>query len=130
LSPSLWNRFKQGPLRRRLRVIILLAAGMALLLWGLWGQWQSRLTVENRSGQTLKELRITFAGETKTFRNVPPGKAVTVPAGEEEGGRYVIQIKLGNGSLLHSSGVAPTQRDLVVLPNGTIAPRPADKTGP
>jgi hypothetical protein len=128
LSSSLRARFKQIPFRRRLRIIVLLAIGLGLLLWTLWGQWQRRLTIENRSGQVIEELRVTYAGETRTIRNVPPAGKVTVPAGDENGDHYTVEIKLGDARI-RSSGVATGQRELVVLPNRTVVPGPVGKEG-
>jgi hypothetical protein len=117
-----------NPGRKRwlLRLIGLPVIGIIILLWISRQQSQNRLTIENRSGRTIVELTITAGEQSKTFRDVPAGKAVAVPFALTSTTKFKVAGAVSNGAIIggHFSslpeGPGGERPRLVVLPDGGI----------
>jgi hypothetical protein len=119
---------KQGRYRWLIRLAILLVAGLGFAFWMLRGRSQNLLLVENRSGQRIALLTLTFAGQTRSFEDMAVGAEVTVPLPVKEEERLVVEGRLANGTLIRGrlgriSGAGERYR-LIILPGGDIAFRP------
>src|SRR6202022_2020249 len=66
------------------------------LLW-LARAFQNRLTVENRSGQTVTLLELSIAGETIVFRELPDGGTVTAAFRIKTDDHFRVKGKLADG---------------------------------
>jgi hypothetical protein len=108
--------------RRRwvLRLAAVLVAGLAALLWATGQPARDVLTVENRSGQVLAQLRVTVAGQTSTFQNVPAGGSVSAPFRIRADDHFAVEGRLADGTMVRSNGMAGEQARLIVLPGGEI----------
>jgi hypothetical protein len=83
------------------------------------------LTIENRSEQSIDELKITIAGHTQTFQNVKSGAEVAAPcpaSGSEL--PYTVEGKLSDGNILRSSGQIRDSLHFLLLPDRQLHPRP------
>ena len=129
MSTSLWGRITRGPYRWPIRLAALLVLGLALFLWYNRERSQNRLSFENRSGQPIPLLRVTVAGQTSTFRDVPAGGERFAPLGAD-GERFAVEGRLADGTMIRMQGVPPPGHALVILPGGDVVPRPSGKTSP
>ncbi len=110
-------------LQRRwlLRLAIPVVAALGILVWAM-GRTGNVVTIENVSGQSIPLLQITRGGETKSFKDVPPGKSVA--AMTTVSGAFSVDGKLADGTLLRSRfGEAEARVDLVLLPGGQLTYR-------
>jgi hypothetical protein len=107
-----------------LRAALVLVGGLALLVWAVGRQAGHRLTVENHSGQPIAVLRLTVAGESKTFENVKEGAGVAAPFPISGAEAVAVEGKLADGTVIrYRRAQAGEQVNLLVLPGGQIAPR-------
>ena len=107
-----------------IRLSVLFLVGLAALFWSVSGRGRN-LTIENRSQQSIDELKITIAGQTKTFQNVKSGAEVTAPC--PASGRelpYTVEGKLSDGKILRSNGQIRDSLHFLLLPDGQLQPRP------
>jgi hypothetical protein len=111
------------------RVGLVLIVGLGLLIWVLHQRAQRQLTVENRSGQPITELRVTVGGETTTFHNVATGKDVGTPLHSFGGQTFSLEGQLADGTLLKSKGTVEDEMRCVVLPGGAIEFRKPQRGG-
>jgi hypothetical protein len=115
------------------RLAILLAVGLAGLLWLTWQQALNRLTVENRSGQPITLLQVTIGGETCTFRNVAAEAEVTAPFRIKSDDHFAVAGQLADGTILRgrvgyvTNGMARERARLIVLPGGQLLLRQGGK---
>ena len=120
-----------NPGRKRwlLRLIGLPVIGLLILLWVNRQQSQNVLVIENRSGKTLASLTVTAGAQSKTFRDVPAGKAVAVPFALPNDTRFKVECAVRNGALINATfGTLPEGKGgerprLVVFPDGGIRPQ-------
>jgi hypothetical protein len=112
-------------LRWPLRVAVVLVAGLALLFWNLRQRSQDFLTIQNQSGQPVARLRVTAAGEPKTFHDVAAGSGVAVPLGAGDDG-LTVEGELADGTLIRGQfgrsavGSAGGRAGLVIVPGGHL----------
>jgi hypothetical protein len=125
----------RGRVRWLLRLAALLVAGLAVLLWAT-GRRSSLLTVENRSGQSIAFLRITIAGETKSFNDVPSGTEVTAPFQVRSDDRFTLEGRLEDGTMVRGhfgyvlQGLTRESVHFLVLPGGEIKFHQGDRPPP
>jgi hypothetical protein len=125
----------QGRYRWLLRLAVLIAVGGAFLLWAKQKRSQNVLTIQNRSGQSISRLEVTFSGETKTFQNVREGSDVAVTPIQMDAplvltGRLAddTRIKANFGQI--PAGPAGEPPTLLVVPGGQIMVRQGNKNSP
>ena len=125
--PSGLRRIESAMNSGRNRWLIRLAAvavgGLALWMWTSQQAAQNVPTIENQSGQALAQLRITFAGQTKTFQNVPTGTKLIVPLGVKSDDAFTADVRLANGIMLRWNGPVQEGRSLILLPTGAFEVR-------
>jgi hypothetical protein len=117
-----------NPGRKRwlLRLIGLPVIAILILLWVNRQQSQNRLAIENRSGRRIVELTVTAGEQSKTFRDVPAGKAVAVPFAIRSDTKFKVAGEVSNGALIRGQfsslpeGPGGERPRLVVLPDGRI----------
>jgi len=114
-----------------LRLAAVLVAGLIVLLWYRGDETQNVqnvLTVENRSGQSITLLKVTSAGETRSFRDVAPGATVTDPMTRKQD-RFKLEFSFADGSKTNFVYVPADKTDpnLIALPKGEIVVRPKGK---
>lgn len=116
------------PRRRRwlLRLAIVLAAGLAFYAWTIL-RAENRLTIQNRSGQAISELKVNVAGQTSPFQDIASGQDVVVSLGKQGAGGFDLKGKLADGNLIHFVDVAPQSAPLVIGPGGAAAYRKEEK---
>ncbi len=90
-----------GRQRWLLRLAVVLLVGLVALFWAV-GQRSRTLTIENRSQQSIPELNITIAGQTKKFRNVKAGDEVSASCPSGGGDRFRVDGRLADGTRLWS----------------------------
>lgn len=118
-----------APVRNRrrwaVRLIVVLAAGVGVLAWAIWGR-TLRVSVENRSGQRIVQLEITLRGKVSAFANVPPGATVAADAGA---GQDTLRIEgqLADGTHARFSGPTTAPLRFAILPGGQVHPAPEGK---
>jgi hypothetical protein len=119
---------RPGRFRWPLRVAILLVAGLALLYWPIHQRSRDTLTIQNQSGQRIDELRLTAAGETKTFHDVAPGAEVAAPLKADD--RFTVEGQLADGTMIRGQfgGTAGDRAPLVILPGGQLVFRQQGKS--
>jgi hypothetical protein len=103
-----------------LRIGVVLVVGLALLIWAIHEQSQDLLTIENRSGQPITLLRVTIAGESKTFKDVAKETAVTAPLGGKGDAGFVVEGQLADGTRIRGQFLKGGGRRLLVLPEGRL----------
>lgn len=107
-------------------VALLLAGGLAGLVWMARERLQNRLTVENRSGQPIALLKVTISGETTVHRNVPDGAAVTAPFPIHSDDHFAVEGQLADGTPVGgnfgyvTNGMSGERARLVVHPGGKV----------
>ncbi len=116
---TLWQRTRQGPYRWALRLALLLAVGLAALIW-FARPTEQHLTVENRSGQPVPELQVTVAGQTKTFRDVAAGAQVASPSVVRDGDTFSVEGQLADGKRVRIRGRIEKATRLLLLPGGDL----------
>ncbi len=112
-----------GRQRWLLRLAVVLLVGLVALFWAV-GQRSRILTIENRSQQSIPELNITIAGQTKKFQNVKAGAEVSAPCPSGAEDRFTVDGRLADGTLLRSNGRIGDSLHFLLLPNGDLQPRP------
>lgn len=119
-----------NPSRKRwlIRLAILLIVGLIALFWSV-GQRSRNLTIENRSEQSIAELKITIAGQTKTFQNVKAGAEVSAPCPAQGDALFTVEGKLADGSLVRVNGRIGDSLYFFLLPGGLLQPRGKGKSG-
>ena len=115
-----------NPLRSRwlLRLAVVLIVGLLALFWAV-GQPRT-MTVENRSEQSIPELKISIGDQTRTFQNVKAGDRVTVPCSARGGEQVTVKGRLANGTIIRYNGRIGDNLDYVLLPGGLLEPRRKD----
>jgi hypothetical protein len=110
--------------RWMIRLSVLFLVGLAALFWSLSGRGRN-LTIENRSEQTIDELKITIAGQIKTFQNVKSGAEVSAscPASGSEF-PYTVEGKLSDGKIFRSTGQIQDGLHFLLIPGGQLERRP------
>ena len=99
-------------------------AGLALLLWGLLGQFQAHLIIENRSGQPIVLLQISSGGKTRNLTDLAPGARVSVPVQATGADSFVVEGRLKDGTFLRGRFTHMDARAVVsVLPGGQLQVR-------
>jgi hypothetical protein len=120
---------KLGRNRWLLRLGVPLFVGVTVLAWALVQGAQSRLVIENRSGQPVTVLEVTAGGATRTFKDVAPGSDVAAPL--KRGTPFRVHGTLANGTLIRGQfgdlAVLGDRGALVILPNGALVPPKAGK---
>src|SRR5437660_8152566 len=86
----------------RKKVIVLVEAVLLVgvfvgLLARHWERAQNRLAVENRSGQPLTFFKVTTAGETITFKDVPADGQVTAAFRIRADDHFAVEGRLADG---------------------------------
>jgi hypothetical protein len=120
----------RGRYRWLFRLAVLLAVGAGFLLWAWYRDRSPILTVENRSGQPIAELRVTAGGDTSTARDVQSDAEVATPLRTKGADHFVVEGRLADGTLVRGRfGLTAGGESLrlVVMPGGQIVPRPAGK---
>ncbi len=120
-----------NPTRKRtmLRLGVVLLAGLAVLIWTLAHRSRS-VVIENHSGQTIKVLKVTLAGETKTFQDVPDGKPMTDTFTAGGDALLTVEGRLANDTRIRFSGKAGDNLHFLILPGGAMVPRPRKGASP
>jgi hypothetical protein len=120
-----------NPARKRtlLRLGIVLVAGLAVLMWVVYNRSRG-VVFENHSGQKIDYLNVTLSGETSEFRDVPnEGQASgTFKIGRDD--RLTVEGRLADDTRIRFSGKAGEELHYLILPGGTILPRPQKKSSP
>jgi hypothetical protein len=124
VSPIRWGQIRQNR-RWLIRLALVAVAGLGLAVWYTHQRSQSRLTVENRSGQRIGVLEVTAAGEKETFRDVAVGAAVASSSPVQRGERFEVKGRLADGTRIKISGLIGERLELVVLPGGIVQFRPS-----
>ena len=122
---------KQGRYRWLIRLAVLLVAGLAFAFWMLRGRSQNLLLVENKSGQRIALLTLTFAGQTRSFEDMAEGAEVSVPLPVKGDEPLLVEGRLAGGTMIRGrigriDGAGERYR-LIILPGGNIAFRPPGK---
>ncbi|HEY7309103.1 MAG TPA: hypothetical protein VH643_07000 [Gemmataceae bacterium] len=114
-----------NPTRKRtlFRVAIVLVVGLAVLVWTVTNRSRG-VIIENHSGQTVKVLNVTLAGETKSFQDVPEGKPITetFKAGGDD--LLTVEGRLADDTRIRFRGNPGGDLHFLILPGGTMIPRP------
>jgi hypothetical protein len=105
-----------------LRLAALAVAGLAGLLWAMHDR-ENHLTIENRSGQAIMELRLTVGEQSSTFRGIPTGSDVTTPFTVQPDAPFSMEGQLFDKSLIRGKGVAGTDTRLTILPDRSFTIR-------
>jgi hypothetical protein len=111
-----------------IRLAILLIVGLIALFWSV-GQLSRTLTIENRSEQSIAELKITISGQARTFANVKAGAEVSAPCPASGDGRFTVEGKLADGTRLRANGRIGDNLYFFLLPGGQLQPRGKGRTG-
>jgi hypothetical protein len=104
----------------RLGIVLLLA--LAALLWAIATRRPS-LEIENRSEQSIAVLRVTIAGQTRTFENVSSGAQVAMPCPSRGEEVFRIEGKLADGTRIRANGRIADDLHPLLLPGGELQPR-------
>ncbi len=118
-----------------LRAAALLVAGLAFFLWAT-GPRSNLLAVENNSGQPIALLRVTVAGETHSFTDVPSGSRVTAPFRVRGDDNFALDGRLQDGTMIRGQfrytlhGLTGDPVHFLVLPGGEIKFRQGDRLPP
>jgi hypothetical protein len=89
-------------------------------VWAVGGLSQPGFTIENQSGQAVRELHVTIAEHEGTFRNMAQGAKVSAPFTVRGGEPFTVKGKFANGDLIGMRGLTQEGSRLVILPGGTI----------
>jgi hypothetical protein len=125
----------QGRYRWWLRLTVLLAVGIAALLWAKREPSPTILIIQNRSGQSISLLEVTLAGETRQFQNVQDGSDVRVSLIKMDT-PLVLTGRLADDTRIKASfgqipgGPAGEPPTLIVVPGGQIMVRQGNKNSP
>lgn len=111
---------KSNRSRWLLRLALLPLIGIVYVLWASHEQEKYVLTVENRSDQPIAVLKVTIAGKTNTFQNVPIGSEVTAQLQSDE--PCVLEGKLADGNMIRVRLALPPGEpsSVIVLPGGRV----------
>jgi hypothetical protein len=125
------RRCFMNPGRKRwlIRLAVLLILGLIALFWSV-GKMERNLTIENRSQQSIAELKITIAGEVKTFQNIKAGDEVSTPCpASDQVLPFTVEGKFADGSLFRFTGQIRESLSFLLLPGGQFQPRPKKWVG-
>ncbi|MGH7172333.1 MAG: hypothetical protein ACRELG_18810 [Gemmataceae bacterium] len=111
-----------GRSRWLLRLGVVLIVGLLALFWAV-GQHTRTLTIENRSEQSIPELKISLGDQVRTFHNVKAGEQVTAPCPARAADRFTVKGRLANGNLILANGRIGDSLDFVLLPGGLLQER-------
>jgi hypothetical protein len=109
-----------------LRILVVLVAGAAMLLYALHQRGESVVTIVNRSGRTIVEMKVTAGDQTVPYRNIADGESVTLPFVTSPSERLVIGAQLQDDTRPRYTGVAGEDGAFYrfnILPDGTIQPQ-------
>src|SRR5262249_24091987 len=127
---------KRGTGRTKRRIAgVVIVAGLAVVLWAVRERVQTRLTVENRSGQQLLFLQVTLSGETALIRDVPAGAVATATFTIQTDDHFV-DGRLADGTPVRGAfgyvmnGRAGERATFVVLPDGRVEFRQTNRISP
>lgn len=115
-----------NPGRKRwlVRLAILLLVGLGGLLWSI-GKLGRDLTIENRSAQTITELKITIGGQSRTFTDVKPGGEASASSPANDGELpFTVEGKLADGNVFRLKGQFRDSLHYLLLPGGQLQLRP------
>ncbi len=115
-----------NPGRKRwlFRLAILLLVGLGGLFWSI-GKLGRDLTIENRSEQTITEMKITIGGQTRTFTDVAPGGEASAPCPTMDSELpFTVEGKLADGNVFRLRGQIRASLHYLLLPGGQLQPRP------
>jgi hypothetical protein len=115
-----------GRKRLLVRLAIVLLVGVAGVFWSA-SQSSHNLTIENRSKQSVVELKLTVSGQTSTFQNIKPGGEVTAecPSGGDK--LFTVEGRLADGTRVRSSGLIGEGKHFLLLPGGSLEERRKDR---
>lgn len=105
------------------RLAIVLLVGLLALFWAV-SQNTRTLKIENRSEQSIPELKITVGGQSQTFKNVARGGQVTVPCPAGGDDHFTVDGRLADDSRIRANGPIREGLDFLLLPDGSLLPRP------
>jgi hypothetical protein len=109
---------------------VLAVASIGLVWWYARNHSPNYLTVENRSGEAIAVLRITAAGETKTFRDVSEKTTKASPFPVQHGDHFVVEGRLADGTRIRTNGIiSESSMHVIILPGGQVQFRPAPRRG-
>ena len=113
-----------NPLRSRwlLRLAVVLVVGLLALFWAV-SQHTRTLKIENRSGQSVPELKIMIGDQTRTFHDVKVGEQVTVPCSAHGDDRFSVDGHLADDSRIRANIPVRDSLDFVLLPGGDLQQR-------
>ncbi len=111
-----------------IRLAVVLIVGLAGLLWSV-RQQDRTLTIENRSEQSIAELNITIASQTKTFQNVKAGDQVSAPCPARGDDRFTIEGRLSDGTRVRANGRINESLYFFLLPDGQLQRRGKGQSG-
>ncbi len=119
-----------GRSRWLLRSALLLVLAVAVLLWWLTReQGQNNvLMVENRSGETVTELRVTVGNDTNRLHDLAnnANANAVLRTGTDE--PFSVKGELRDGTMIRGQGRLPEGAILVILPGGQIQIRQPGKS--
>jgi hypothetical protein len=109
-----------------LRMLVVLVAGAAMLLYVLRQRGESVVTIVNRSGRPVVELKVTAGEQTVPYRNIADGESVTLPFVTSPSEHIVIRAHLQDDTrpaYIGPAGDAGAYHKFNILPDGTIQPQ-------
>ena len=114
-----------NPTRSRwlLRLAVVLIVGLLALFWAI-GEHTRTLTIENRSEQSIPEMKLSIAGQVRTFQNVKAGEQVTMPCPARGDDRFTVEGRLADDTRIRANGRIGDSLDFLLLPGGLLQPRP------
>jgi hypothetical protein len=111
-----------------IRLAVVLIVGLAALLWSV-RQQDRTLTIENRSGQSITQLKITISGQSKTFQDVKAGEVVSAPCPASGDGLFNVEGELADGTRPRAKGRIDDNLYLILLPGGQLQQRGKRQSG-
>jgi hypothetical protein len=111
-----------------IRIAVVLIVGLAGLYWSVREQGRT-LTIENRSEQSIAELKITISGQSTTFQDVKAGAQVFAPCPASGDGLFSVEGKLADGTRVRANGRIADSLYLFLLPGGQLQQRGRRQSG-
>jgi hypothetical protein len=110
------------------RLAVVLIVGLVALFWTVREQDRT-LTIENRSQQSIVELKITISGQSTTFQDVKSGAKVLVPCPASGDGMFTVEGKLADGTRPRATGRIDDNMYFFLLPGGQLQQRGKRQSG-
>lgn len=116
----------RGRARWMLRLGVVLIVGLIALLWAV-SHRDRTLKIENLASQPIASIRVTIAGQSSHYQNVPPGATVEVDGNDSPDDLFSVEGELANGNKIRFRGKLKESLEFVLLPNGEVQPKPKRK---